>query len=152
MRTFLALTVFLLTLPLAACGGDRADAPRADRSGSAQAELTAFELEHGIGPFTEPVELGPIDPALVELGRDVFEMNCAACHDMDNRLVGPPLGDVTERRSPVFIMNMIMNPEEMARRHPEGQAMLQQYPLVMPYQNITEEEARAILEYLRTVE
>lgn len=149
MRLSLALVAFLF---LSACGGDQADAPDRAQAGSGQAELTAFELEHGIGPFTEEVQLGPIDPELVEIGRDVFEMNCAACHDMDSRLVGPPLGDVTERRSGTFIMNIIMNPEEMVRHHPEGQAMLAQYPLIMPYQNITEEQARAILEYLRTQE
>ena len=36
--------------------------------------------------------------------------------------------------------------------HPEGQALLAEYPLVMPFQNISEDEARAIVEYLRTVE
>lgn len=123
------------------------------RDAPAEAELTAFELEHGIGPFTEEVILPPtIDEQLAAEGREIFEMNCAACHEMDMRLVGPPLGDVVERRSPTFIMNIIMNPEEMVRNHPEGQAMLAQYPIVMPYQNITPDEARAILEYLRTVE
>ncbi len=145
------LAVVALVAGLAACGSDDSS-PREARNGAATAELTAFQLEHGIGPFTEEVQVGPIDPQLAALGQDVYEMSCEACHQMEGRLVGPPLGDVTERRSPTFIMNMIMNPEEMARTHPEGQAMLAQYPVVMPYQNITEEEARAILEYLRTQE
>lgn len=150
-HTIRALLVVAIGLGLAACGnGDQPQ--QADRATSGQAELTAFELEHGIGPFTEEVEVGPIDHELAARGEDIYQMNCEACHQMEGRLVGPPLGDVTERRSPTFIMNMIMNPEQMVREHPEGQAMLAQYPVVMPYQNISKEEARAILEYLRTVE
>lgn len=151
MSRITAALVVLALLALAACGEPEHDAARNGATTTAS-ELTQFELEHGIGPITEPVEVGPIDYELAARGQAVYEMNCEACHQMEGRLVGPPLGEVTERRSPAFIMNIILNPEEMVRRHPEGQAMLAQYHLVMPYQNITQEEARAILEYLRSVE
>jgi mono/diheme cytochrome c family protein len=88
---------------------------------------------------------------MADRGQELFEFNCEACHMISDRFVGPPLGDVLERRSPAFVMNMILNPEQMAREHPEGQALLAEYPLVMPYQNVSEDEARAIVEYLRTV-
>jgi len=150
MKTF-ALAVTLILIPgLMACGTDQEQPRESGQEGTT--ELTAFELEHGIGPITEPVQLGAIDYELAERGQAVYEMNCEACHQMEGRLVGPPLGDVTERRSPAFIMNFILNPEVMARQHPEGQAMMAQYHLVMPFQNISEEQARAILEYLRTQE
>jgi mono/diheme cytochrome c family protein len=141
----------LLLLALAACGDDgngaRDTAPEASEPG-----LTAFQEEHGIGPFTREVTLdAPVDEALARTGEEIFQMNCEACHMMEDRFVGPPLGDVLERRSPTFVLNMIMNPEQMAREHPEGQRMLQEYPLIMPYQNITEDQALALLEYLRTV-
>jgi mono/diheme cytochrome c family protein len=153
MNRFLNITlVALLALAVAACGNDAPDNDRPANGAAGLAELTAFELEHGIGPINEPVDLGPIDPERAARGAEIFEMSCAACHQMEGRFVGPPLGDVTERRTPAFVMNMILNPEEMARRHPEGQAMLQEYPVIMPYQNITEEQARDILEYLRTQE
>jgi mono/diheme cytochrome c family protein len=141
----------LLLLALAACGDDgngaRDTAPEASEPG-----LTVFQEEHGIGPFTREVTLdAPVDEALARTGEEIFQMNCEACHMMEDRFVGPPLGDVLERRSPTFVLNMIMNPEQMAREHPEGQRMLQEYPLIMPYQNITEDQALALLEYLRTV-
>lgn len=143
------LLTAILALGIAGCGD--ADRPP---SGDAPvgAELTDFELRHGIGPVTEEIVLGEIDPAMVERGQEVFEFNCEACHMIDDRFVGPALGDVLDRRSAAFVMNMILNPEEMARDHPEGQKMLQEYPLIMPFQNISQDEARAIVEYLRTVQ
>ena len=154
--TFPRLAVALLLLPvlLAGCGGDDAPGSQA-RSGSAAeapgASLSAFELEHGIGPVTSPVTLGALDPAMAERGKELFQFNCEACHMLDERFVGPALGQVLDRRTPAFVMNFILNPEQMVREHPEGQKLLAEFPLVMPYQNISQDEARAIVEYLRTV-
>ena len=146
---FLTFTLAFLALAVG-CGenGDTAD-PRGDVD--AAPSLSEFELEHGIGPITSEVTLGDLDPEMAARGQELFEFNCEACHMLEERFVGPPVGDVLERRSPAFVMNMILNPEQMAREHPEGQAMLAEYPLVMPFQNISEDEARAIVEYLRTV-
>lgn len=71
------------------------------------------------------------------------------CHNMEGRMVGPELGDVMERRSPEFVMNFILNPSGMTREHPVGQELLQEYMTAMPYQNVKEDEARAIVEFLR---
>ncbi len=141
-----------LGIGLAACGdADRAPSPDRDTAAD-ETELSAFELEHGIGPINEELVLPEgIDAEMAARGQDVFELNCEACHMMDDRFVGPALRDVLDRRSATFVMNIILNPEEMVRNHPEGQKMLQEYPLIMPYQNISEDEARAIVEYLRTV-
>ncbi len=152
-----AIRVSALTLALAlapalvvGCGGE--DRPQGEPRGEASGPtLTDFELEHGIGPVTSVVELGPLDNVKASRGQELFEFNCEACHLLDERFVGPPLGRVLEHRSPAFVMNMILNPEQMVREHPEGQKLLAEYPLVMPYQNITEDEARAIVEYLRTL-
>jgi cytochrome c len=140
-----------LVLTLPACGTE--DRPAADAREDAPSgpTFTAFELEHGVGPITAPVELGPIDAAKAARGEELFQYNCEACHMLDERFVGPPLGRVLEHRSAAFVMNFILNPEQMVREHPEGQKLLAEYPLVMPYQNISEDEARAIVEYLRTV-
>jgi cytochrome c len=143
-----AVQVFVL----AGCGGE--ERPAGDAGGGdapSTPTFTAFELEHGVGPITAPVQLGAIDPATAARGEELFQYNCEACHMLEDRFVGPPLGRVLERRSAAFVMNMILNPEQMAREHPEGQKLLAEYPLVMPYQNISEDEARAIVEYLRTV-
>lgn len=144
-------SALVLLLLAAACGGEGAEeaAPPASAT-PAQAELTGFEMEHGIGPVTEPVTLGAIDAELAETGEELFETRCSACHKMEEPYVGPALGSVTERRSGAFVMNMILNPEGMYTRHPEIRALLAQHPTQMPNQGLTREQARAVLEYLRT--
>lgn len=135
-----------------ACGGEKAatpetPAPPAEAAGG----LTAFQTEHGIGPITEPVTLpSQADPAMASAGKSAFDTKCAACHAMGERLVGPPLGEVTARRTPAFVLNMILNPQEMVERHPVGKQLLAEYTAYMPNLGLTEGEARQILEYLRT--
>ncbi len=142
-------TLPLLILLIAACGGQ----PETQQTTSQKPaiDLTPFQLEHGIGPVTSNPELPPISPELVAKGAAIFEMKCVSCHVMDERFVGPDLRDVTERRSAAFIQNMILNPSDMIRKHPEGKKLLADFMTPMPYQNVTEEDARALLEYLRSV-
>lgn len=102
----------------------------------------------GIGPVSS-VQLGAIDPAMVKQGAEVFDGKCAACHKMDEKVVGPALGGVTKRRTPEWIMNMILNPEEMTQKDPAAQALLAEHLTQMTFQNVSEKEARAILEYFR---
>ena len=57
-----------------------------------------------------------------------------------------------ERRSPEWIMNMILNPEEMMAKDPIALKLLAAYNFApMANQSLTEEEAREILEYFRTL-
>jgi cytochrome c2 len=137
----------------AASAGTASTAPAAATSSAAKTPggLTPFQLEHGIGPVTSPVELpASIDKTLVAGGAHVFEQKCSACHKMDERYVGPALGDVTKRRSPAFVMNMALNPLGMVEKHPETKKLLAEYFVAMPNQNISPDEARQVLEYLRT--
>jgi hypothetical protein len=69
---------------------------------------------------------------------------------VDTLYVGPALGEVTTRRTGAFIMNMILNPQEMVERHPVAKQMLAERMSFMANQNLTMDEARAVLEYLRT--
>jgi len=155
MKTHYAPTGLLLTALLIGCGGGEAPGAEANRqgeaSGSATAELTQVELEQGIGPIRD-LELGPIDADLAGEGEEAFTVKCSACHKLDERYVAPPLGEVLARRRPEFVMNMILNADEMVQRHPETRALLAEYFTPMPVQVTEEEEARAILEYLRSAQ
>jgi cytochrome c5 len=136
---FPALTL-LLALGLAACGGS--DAP--DAAAPAPAAPTV-ELP------VSSVDVGPIDVALATEGQGIYETRCTTCHKMDSRYIGPPLGDVAARREPEWIMNMILAPEKMLQSDADAQALLAEYSVPMTNQNLSEDEARAILEYLRQV-
>jgi mono/diheme cytochrome c family protein len=143
--------VLILLLTLAACGGGgEKPAPAQGASGSG-GDLSAFQLEHGIGPITAPVTLpAEVDPAMAEAGQKVFQTKCSACHKMGEKYVGPALGEVTTRRTPAFIMNMILNPQEMIERHPVTKQLVAEMMSFMPNQGLTQDEARQVLEYLRT--
>jgi mono/diheme cytochrome c family protein len=133
------------------CGAKDA-APPAPPAAAAVAggDLTPFQLEHGIGPITEVLNLGPVSHEMAEAGEKLFETKCSACHKMVDKYVGPPLGEVTTRRTPEFIMNQILNPDGMYTRHPVVKQLLGEYMTQMPNQGLTQDEARKVLEYLRT--
>lgn len=157
MRSPTAFTALFLAASLASCGGsepsaEAAGAPAGTSSAAAADEpLTEVELEQGIGPIRD-MELGPIDAELAAEGEDAFTMKCSACHKLEERYVAPPLGDVLERRRPEFVMNMILNANEMVQRHPVVKELLAEYFTPMVVQVTEESEARAILEYLRSAQ
>lgn len=143
----------LLVVVAGACGGGE-DAPAEDRAPAATAaagggELSDEELRYGIGPVRD-LELATIDAELAGQGAEVFALKCSACHKLEERYVGPPLAGVLDRRTPEFVMNMMLNPDEMVARHPEVKALLAQYFTPMPDQQLTREDARAVLEFLRS--
>lgn len=104
----------------------------------------------GIGPI-ENVDLGDgIDADMATHGADIFKNMCSACHKMDKKFVGPQIAGVTKRRSPEWIMNMILNPEQMIKEDPIAKKLLIESNMaVMANQGLAEDEARAILEYFR---
>ncbi|GAB3204647.1 mono/diheme cytochrome c family protein [Pontibacter aydingkolensis] len=104
----------------------------------------------GIGPV-KTVELGAdIDQALASEGKSIFEGKCSACHQLsDQKIVGPGLAGVTEIRKPEWVMNMIINPEEMTKKDPTAKKLLAEHLTQMTNQNVNEQDARAILEFLR---
>jgi mono/diheme cytochrome c family protein len=103
----------------------------------------------GVGPITS-VTLGEIDQKMADEGKAIFTLKCTACHKISKRLVGPALAGVTERRTPEWIMNQILNPEEMVLKDPIAKKLLAEYIAPMANQGLTEAEARKILEYFRT--
>jgi cytochrome c len=111
--------------------------------------LTDFQLTYGIGPITEPMNLKPIDRPYAKTREKPFADKCGSCHELDSVKSGPALRDALFRRKPEFVMNMMLNPEQMIRRHPEIQKQSTQYKTPMVVPNLKREEARAILEYLR---
>lgn len=109
-------------------------------------------VNKGVGPIKN-VELGEtIDEALAAKGKEVYNVNCLACHKPDKRFIGPAPKGILERRTPEWIMNMILDPEGMTQNDPLAKALLMEFNgSPMANQNLTEEQARQILEYFRTL-
>lgn len=148
------------------CGGDsdkkekddlkigdyNSEAPKATTPAKSSADMVDFSNK-GIGPVKSVNLTDDIDQALAVRGKTTFENLCSACHKLDRKFIGPKMMGVTEIRSPEWIMNMILNPEEMIQKDPIAkQLLLESNMAVMANQNLTEEEARSILEYFRSLD
>lgn len=156
--TFISVSImiFILILTFVSCGdgggqdpanfSNQKNQPSVNNSG-----LSDFEMDHGIGPIKQIIELSALDNNLAKEGEKIFESKCAACHKLDERYVGPAQRDVLVRRTPEFVMNMMLNPEENYQKHPEIKKLLGEYMTQMPNQNLSVQDARAILEYFRKV-
>ncbi len=93
----------------------------------------------------------PLNAEWVSHGKSIYELKCASCHKLtDERLVGPGWKGVTKKREPEWIMNMITNVDMMLETDPEAQKLLEQCLVRMPNQNISKDEARHIIEYMRS--
>jgi mono/diheme cytochrome c family protein len=141
----------LFSVSLIACSSDSGK----KQSTSIEKAPPAEEIEAneaGIGPVSA-IELDDtIDEVLAETGKEIFNSKCTACHKLDQRMVGPALGGITEKRNPAWIMNMILNPQEMTQKDPIAKQLLAEYRTQMIYQDITQDQSRAILEYFRLVD
>ena len=115
-------------------------------------EPIPVDLENkGIGPIESLSFPEQIDEDMAANGESKFNALCMRCHMIDERMIGPAMVGLYERRSPEWVMNMILNPDGMLREDPIAKALLKEYQAVMNNQNQSEAEAREIAEYLRTL-
>ena len=92
----------------------------------------------------------PLNADWVEAGHEIYFLKCQACHKLTGeKLVGPGWLDVTHRRAPVWIMNMITNVDMMLDKDPEAQKLLELCLMRMPNQNMSIGDARDVLEFMR---
>lgn len=103
----------------------------------------------GVGPVQQKVTLDAITPTLAAAGKKIFDEKCSACHKIGEKYVGPDLKGVTQRRSPEWVMNMILNPQEMTQKDPVAKELLGTFLTQMTFQNVSQEDARALLEFFR---
>ncbi|NPA79441.1 MAG: c-type cytochrome [Thermotogae bacterium] len=130
--------------------GRGAAAPKVD---TAAADTTAETADTAVADTTAKMEETPkvsYDPELAKRGEELFDRKgCTACHDLDSRKVGPPLRDVAARRDHEWLKHMIMKPDSMILNDPIAQELLQEFSVPMTNQNVSEEEAKAIIEFLK---
>ena len=143
---WIAMMALATALAMPGCRKDNGNS----QGGSDEQSAPADPMKNkGIGPISS-LELAAIDPSLAQKGAGLFEIKCSSCHKLDERHVGPALRDVTTRRSPEWIMNMILNPQEMIEKDPIAEDLFATFMTPMANQNLTQDEARAVLEYLRS--
>jgi len=114
------------------------------------AENPSYDPKRGEGKFSN-VDVSPkLDAVKAEAGNKVYTVKCSACHKVtEEKLVGPGWKGVTSRHTPEWIMNFATNPDEMLNKDPKAQAMLELCLVRMPNQNLSDEDARNIYEFMR---
>jgi cytochrome c len=120
---------------------------------ASQPEADLIDMSNkGIGPIKNLELPDNIDQGMADKGKVNFDAKCLACHKSHKKFIGPaPIG-ILDRRSPEWVMNMILNPGEMVQKDPIAkQLLIDHNGSPMANQGLTEEEARQILEYFRTL-
>jgi len=145
-----AILILSATLFFASCGNE--GVKKDEKSVDVQ-ELTKDKLEtHGPAVKESDITItNPLNAEWVGAGKGIYELKCQACHKLTGeKLVGPGWKDVTKRRTAGWIINMVTNTEMMLDKDPEAQKLLELCMVRMPNQNLTGEEARKVLEFMRS--
>ena len=149
-----------LALFFAACGGsadkgsstttEGTEAKSGDTAATAGNGNPSYDPNRGEGKFHDVQLAAKLDASMAEKGQKIAELKCESCHKMsDERLVGPGWKGVTSRHKPEWIMNFVTNTDAMIDKDPKAQAMLEICMVRMPNQNLSDDEAREVLEYMR---
>lgn len=150
MLVRITFCTLLSLLALAACTSKK-EAEEAAKKSPTPSEAAAPQPEvHGTK--VEVIELThPLNKEWVASGKAIYDTKCLACHKLSNeKLVGPGWAGVTKRREPVWIMNMITNVDMMLEKDAEAQKMLEECLVRMPNQNVTQADARSLIEFMRS--
>ncbi|MBS1574956.1 MAG: cytochrome c [Bacteroidetes bacterium] len=153
MKKILILGLF--TAGLVACGNNTGSSEEKKPSEAMEKKTEAngnpsYDPNRGEGKFTK-VEIGAtLDEKMAAAGEKTFGVKCSSCHKLtDEKLVGPGWKGVTSRHSAEWIMNFVTNTDEMLNKDPKAQAMLELCLVRMPNQNLGDDEARALYEFMR---
>ncbi|WP_336838006.1 c-type cytochrome [Sphingobacterium siyangense] len=140
-----------------ACGGNGekkkesgGSTPSNESATSTETVILDFKSDgsKGVGPVVN-IEHKPFDAQLANKGVELFVSKCAMCHNFERTLVGPSLDGVVKRRTPEWIMNMMLDPTTMLEKDADAVALSKDFSSPMISLGLQQEEARAILEYLR---
>lgn len=167
MKHLLQSLALLFMISLMSCGGTEEKKEKEQiKIGSKQksevkketktdaAETNDYDLSNnGVGPVKSLEFPETIDQTMVASGQELFKTKCTACHKPDKKFIGPAPVGIFTRRSPAWVMNMILNPDEMVKKDPDAkQLLIENNGSPMANQSLTEEEARTIVEYFRTLQ
>ncbi|MBK8450359.1 MAG: c-type cytochrome [Saprospiraceae bacterium] len=146
LNAFLSLLLFGF-LSIGCSGGVQKDQKPIDvqELTKNQPEVHGTEVKDGEITFASP-----LNAEWVKSGQNTYDLKCLACHKLtEEKLVGPGWAGVTKKRNPTWILNMITNVDMMLDTDPEAQKLLEQCLVRMPNQNISKEEARQVIEFMR---
>ena len=168
MKLIFRSAILLFSLALLSCGGKEekkkegfsverekssTEKPKTETEVAGIKASERIDLTNkGIGPISSLTLDDVIDQEMAIKGEEVYNQMCLACHRIGKKFIGPAPNDILKRRTPEWVMNMILNPEGMVKEDPLAKDLLIEFNgSPMANQGLTEEDARAVLEYFRTL-
>ncbi len=152
------ITGLVVVILISACGnqnGSTASSPD-KQNASEKTETSAnpsYDPNRGEGKFKDVTIAEKLDPAMADQGTKIYSVKCSSCHKItEEKLVGPGWKGVTARHTASWIMNFITNTDEMLTKDPKAQALLEICLVRMPNQNLSDEDARSLYEYMRKID
>lgn len=146
------IVCFVIVVTAYACGNQNGAPANANSAGEEKKENAnpSYDPNRGEGKFKDIDIPATLDATLATNGEKTFGVKCGSCHKLtDEKLVGPGWKGVTTRRKAPWIMNFITNTDAMLNKDPEAQAQLEICLVRMPNQNLSDEEARGLYEFMR---
>ena len=91
------------------------------------------------------------EQVIIDGGKKIFSGNCAQCHTVHKKVVGPALKNVYERRDLAWLVNFIKYPQKVIDSGDEyAVALYKEYKQYMPNHNfLSDEEILSILSYVK---
>jgi cytochrome c551/c552 len=151
--------VLIISTLVASCGsgnsgGEQEPAKTGSTGSSEQSEEPkenpSYDPNRGIGKFTKVDVTPALDATMASSGEKVYSVKCSGCHKVtEEKLVGPGWKGITKRFTAEWIMNFATNTDEMLNKDPKAQAQLEICLVRMPNQNLTDDDARHVYEFMR---
>jgi mono/diheme cytochrome c family protein len=85
-------------------------------------------------------------------GQKIFKANCTPCHRIRQKLIGPALAGVLDRRDSLWVIKMIRNSSQLiASGDPTAIALFREYnsTQMTSFTSFSDEELKSLLEYLK---
>ena len=150
MNKLIPLITLLVLGLLEGCAPDKPKPEGDTQEPASKAIVENVDPTKGLGQVKNVTLNTPLETERIGRGKAIYDMKCSACHKLtDQRVVGPGWKDVTKKRKPEWIMNMITNVDMMLDADPEAQKLLELCLMRMPNQNVSIGDARDILEFMR---
>lgn len=91
----------------------------------------------------------PIDEAYLN-GKKVFQVNCAACHKLEKKLIGPALGNISDKRTMPWLKSFIKDSQAMIKAgDPDAVAVYEEHQkvLMLPFPQLSDKDIEDVIHY-----
>ena len=103
-------------------------------------------------PATAVISIAPQQKEINHPGQKLFKANCTPCHRIHQKLIGPALAGVLERRDSLWVVKMIRNSSQLiASGDPTAVKLFRDYSgtQMTSFTSFSDEELRSLLEYIK---